>query len=110
MVNARTRTVIGVLLSAAIAVVAMLAVDHSVRAQAAGGGRQGSAEVVLMRCNTGGPGFAVAAFQGSAAAPGKKADACAEELSLLIRDGFAIRDIGHYFYDKDYFVVYTLMK
>ena len=110
MVNARTWTLVKVALGAAIAVAVMLAANHLVRAQAGGGGRPGNADVVLLRCNTGGPGFPVTAYQGSTTAPSKKADACAEELWLLIKEGFAIRDTGHYFYDKDYFVVYTLMR
>lgn len=66
-------------------------------------------DVIMMRCATDDARFAVTAFRGSSQAPGKKADICAEELSLLLRDGFAIRNVGHSDVDKKY-VVFTLAR
>lgn len=62
-------------------------------------------DVIMMRCVTDGPRFAVTAFEGSSQAPGKKSDSCAEELSLLLRGGFTVRDVGHSDVDKKYVVV-----
>jgi len=64
-------------------------------------------DVIMMRCATDAPPFRVTAFGGSTQAPGKKSDACPEELSLLLRDGLAIRDVGHSDVDQKY-VVFTL--
>ena len=66
-------------------------------------------DVIMMRCATDGPTFRVTGFGGSTQAPGKKAEVCPEELSLLLRDGFTIRDVGHSDVDKKY-VVYTLTR
>ena len=53
--------------------------------------------------------FAVSAFAGSTQAPGKKSEVCAEELAMLFREGFAIRDVGHSDVEKNY-VVFTLTR
>jgi hypothetical protein len=66
-------------------------------------------DVIIMRCATDDARFAVTAFTGSTQAPGKKSELCAEELSLLFREGFAIRDVGHSDVDKKY-VVLTLTR
>ncbi len=66
-------------------------------------------EVVLMRCKSSAT-FGVKAYQGSPGTPVKKSGDCAENLSLLMRDGFKIDDIGHYDLVEDGFVVYTLIR
>lgn len=66
-------------------------------------------DVIMMRCATDDAGFAVTGFTGSSQAPGKKSDLCPEELSLLLREGFAIRNVGHSDVDKKY-VVLTLTR
>lgn len=50
-------------------------------------------DVIMFKCKTDGE-FGISAFQGSANAPAKRSSNCPETLSLLMKDGFAIRDIG----------------
>jgi len=66
-------------------------------------------DVIMMRCATDDARFAVSAFAGSTQAPGKKSEVCAEELAMLFREGFAIRDVGHSDVEKNY-VVFTLTR
>jgi hypothetical protein len=66
-------------------------------------------EVVLMRCKSSAE-FGIKAYQGSPGTPVKKSGKCAENLSLLLRDGFKIHDIGHYDLVENGFVVYTLVR
>jgi len=67
-------------------------------------------DVILMRCDAAATDFPVSAYQGSPGAPGKKTGGCAEHLSVLLKDGFEIRNIGHYDDAKAAFVVYTLIR
>jgi hypothetical protein len=41
--------------------------------------------------------------------PGKRGENCPEVLSQLLRDGYAISDVGHYDKDSDY-VVFLLTR
>jgi hypothetical protein len=66
-------------------------------------------EVILMRCKSSG-GLGIKAYKGSPGTPVKKSSDCAENLSLLMKDGFVIHDIGHYDDVDDAFVLYTLIR
>jgi hypothetical protein len=94
----------------ALAVAAFLTVSQSTSAQAPGMAKQSRSEVVMMRCKTGGSGLAVAAYKGSAGTPGKQQGTCSDNLALLLRDGFEIKDIGHYDDVDNPFVLYTLVR
>ena len=69
---------------------------------------QGKNDVILMRCDTVGSELSVLAWGASSSSPSKRSDNCAEVLSILLKDGFTIKDIGHN-NDADQ-VVYTLMR
>ena len=79
--------------------------DGAAAAVTSAGEKPFGGDVIMMRCVTDGPRFAVTGFDGSSQAPGKKSDSCAEELSLLLREGFTVRDVGHSDVDKKYLVV-----
>ena len=96
-------------LAGAALVVLSMAVMLLTQSVTASTPRSPSGEVILMRCNTGGKVFFTAAYQGSSTAPSKRSDECPENLSLLLKEGFSIRDIGHYDFEND-FVVYTLIR
>lgn len=87
--------------------VALCSLAVGMQSQRGAVARSPSGEVILLRCKTGAD-FAVVAYQGSASAPSKKSNSCPETLSLLLKDGFVIHDVGHSV-DVD-FVVYTLMR
>lgn len=63
-------------------------------------------EVIMIRCDLE---FNVDSYQGSASAPGKRAANCAENISLLHRDGFSVEDVGH-FDVGDGALVYTMVR
>ena len=67
-------------------------------------------DVVIMRCSAGSQDLAVTAYQGSPSTPAKRSASCAESISALTKDGFMIRDVGHYDDEKLGFVVYTLLR
>jgi len=67
-------------------------------------------EVILMNCNADKSNFAIKAFQGSPNTPGRQTGDCADNLSLLMKEGFEIRDIGHYDEVDAPFVLYTLVR
>ena len=67
-------------------------------------------DVVIMRCSAGSADLAVTAYQGSPSTPAKRSASCAESISALTKDGFMIRDVGHYDDEKLGFVVYTLLR
>jgi hypothetical protein len=69
----------------------------------------GQSEVVMIRCSTTTSDFSVSAYRGSSGAPGKRGENCPEVLSQLLRDGYAISDVGHYDKDSDY-VVFLLTR
>ena len=100
--NVRSIAAVVVLVAAAAGLAAL------VHAPAAADSRGG--DVVMIRCNVATVEPVVGSFQGSTSAPGKKSGNCAESLSLLMRDGFQIRDIGHYDDEKLGFVLYTLVR
>ena len=67
-------------------------------------------DVVLIGCVGGGADFKLTAYQGSAGTPAKKSGSCAENLSVLMKEGFALRDIGQNQADKSGLVVFTLVR
>ena len=67
-------------------------------------------DVVIMRCSAGSADLAVTAYQGSPSTPAKRSASCAESISALTKEGFMIRDVGHYDDEKLGFVVYTLLR
>ena len=67
-------------------------------------------DIVVVRCDAAGRNPSVTAFQGSTRAPTARAPECAETLSLLMSDGFALRDVGHYDEPKAGFALYTLAR
>lgn len=103
----RTLTILGAL--AAVWILAFL----STRFVFPGGEdvRSGSGrDVVMMRCNTSDSTFGATAYKGSSGTPSRRSDNCAENVSQLLKDGFAIRDIGHYDREKSGYVVITLVR
>lgn len=69
----------------------------------------GKGEVIMMRCSIDQSRFKVVAFEGSPSAPVKKSEICPEELSLLLKEGFTIRDAIHSDFDQK-FAVYLLVR
>jgi hypothetical protein len=67
-------------------------------------------EVILMRCSPAKNGIPIEAYRGSPGTPGKKSEDCAENLSILMRNGFVIRDIGHYDDADAVFVLYPMVR
>jgi hypothetical protein len=110
--NAALRFATGTAVTLAAAVLVFTTVGHEPQAQERSpAGRDLKGDVVLVRCDTaGGADLLITAYQGSTTAPAKKSSSCPESLSLLIKDGFAIRDIGHYDHEKAGFVVFTLLR
>ena len=96
-------------LTTMIAVWAITALSPSPTAQERRSTSAPRGDVILMRGDTGGLKFSVTAYEKSTAAPTKKTESCSENLSLLMKDGFVIRDIGHHDQEKD-FVIYTLVR
>ncbi len=96
-------------LTAMIAVWAIAALSPSPTAQERPSTSPPRWDVILMRCDTGGLKFSITAYEKSTAAPAKKTESCSENLSILMKDGFVIRDIGHHDQEKD-FVIYTLVR
>lgn len=72
--------------------------------------RPSRGDVVIMRCSVGSADLAVTAYQGNSSTPAKRSASCAESISALMKDGFVIRDVGHYDDEKLGFVVYTLLR
>ena len=94
----------------ALAVAAFLTFSQSSSAQAPAMAKPVKSEIIMMRCKVGGSAFAVAAYKGSSGTPGRQPGNCADNLSLLMKDGFEIRDIGHYDIVDAPFVLYTLVR
>ncbi len=67
-------------------------------------------DVVMIRCTVSGSDPSLSAYQGSAGTPAKKTGGCVDNLSLLLKDGFEVRDVGHYDEEKSSFVLYTLIR
>ena len=105
MRRALVSVLVGLVLGAALAV-GVGTLSDDVHAQA----KPKTGDVILLRCSTTAPDLAVTAFVGSANTPGQKSLNCADNLSWLVRDGFALRDIGHYDDEKTGFVLYTLAR
>ena len=72
-------------------------------------GKEGR-DVVLLRCNTNDAAFSATGYKGSAGTPSKRSDNCAENVSQLMKDGFSIRDIGHYDMEKAGYTVITMVR
>ena len=67
-------------------------------------------DVVILRCSVVGADLPVTAYQGGPSTPGKKSTSCVESLSSLMKEGFTIRDTGHYDDEKMGFVVFTMLR
>ncbi len=93
-----------------VALVAGAAVSWSSLAQGEQSAKVTRGDVVMIRCDTSSPDLRVSAYQGSAAAPAKHSGSCAESISLLLKDGFSIRDMGRYSDQTMGYMVITLMK
>lgn len=109
-----TRTM-GMTLAGGVLVVgigaALLATSSStVVAQPNPGGTPLKGDVVLVGCTEAGDEFKVTSYQGSAGTPSKKSKNCAENLSVLLKEGFMLRDIGQKQADKAGLVVFTLVR
>ena len=72
--------------------------------------RSSRGDVVIMRCSVVAPELSITAYQGSPAAPAKRSTSCSENLAALVKDGFAIRDVGHYDDEKMGFMVFTMFR
>jgi hypothetical protein len=94
----------------ALAITAFMTFAPSSSAQAPAMAERVKSEIIMMRCKVGGSAFAVAAYKGSSGTPGRQPGSCPDNLSLLMKDGFEIRDIGHYDDVDSVFVLYTLVR
>ncbi len=76
------------------------------------GGQDGKTgrDVVMLRCDTTGSLFSSTGYTGSAGTPSRRSENCSENLSQLLKDGFAIRDIGHYDKEKSGYAVFTMVR
>ena len=95
-------------MAAAVVVVAVVVPITGVLAQEAAPAGRG-VDIVLIRCGTDAPQLSLTAYEGSTRAPAQKSTSCSENISLVMREGFTIKDIGHYDLKKDYMLV-TLVK
>lgn len=86
----------------------VLAVPEAPAQSASATGESG--EVVLMRCEVGVKQPTVRAYQASTHAPEQKSSSCAESLALLLKDGFELRETGHYDERQDPFMVMALTR
>jgi hypothetical protein len=86
-----------------------LALTLTIRTAEAQSPAAGTRDVIMMRCSASSKSFEVGAYHGSPAAPGPKSINCPEQLSLLVKAGFKINDIGYFDLDAD-FIVYTLTR
>lgn len=97
-------------LAVALAITAFMTFSPSSSAQAPAMEKPSKSEIIMMRCKVGGSAFAIAAYKGSSGTPGQQPGSCPDNLSLLMKDGFEIRDIGHYDDVDTVFVLYTLVR
>jgi hypothetical protein len=65
-------------------------------------------DIVFVRCDVN-AGFRVQAYTGSAAAPSRNSDNCAETISVLNRDGFSVEQVSKFDVEKG-FLVYMLVR
>ena len=65
-------------------------------------------DIVFLRCDVS-SGFRVLAYTGSAGAPSKSSDNCAETISVLNRDGFSVEQVLDFDIEKG-FLVYMLIR
>ena len=92
------------------AVAAALILSSTLFVSSGGQTGRGGRDVVMLRCNTNDAVFSATGYKGSAGTPSKRSDNCAENVSQLMKDGFAIRDIGHYDMEKAGYTVITLVR
>ena len=106
-----SRDVRNVLLGVAVAAIVGIAVGVSISgAQAEDIAPAARAvDIVLIRCGTDSAKLSLTAYEGSTRAPARKSDSCSENISLVLREGFTIKDIGHYDLESDYMLI-TLVK
>jgi len=97
------------LASGAVVVVAVLVFSSSLFVTSGESRRQGN-DVVMMRCNTADATFEATGYQGNSGTPSKRSNTCTENISQLLKDGFAIQDIGHYDMEKAGYVVITMVR
>ena len=92
------------------AVTAVLILSSTLFATSGGQTAKTGRDVVMRRCNTGDTVFSATGYKGSSGTPSKRSDNCAENVSQLLKDGCAIRDVGHYDMEKAGYVVITLVR
>lgn len=100
----------GGVLALGIGAAALVSSSSSAIAQPHPAGPPPKGDVVLLGCSGGGSEFKLTAYQGSAGTPAKKSGSCAENLSVLIKEGFVVRDIGQNDAEKIGLVVFTLVR
>lgn len=90
------RSMLGVVIVAAVAATVAVVLSATTRAQetrtAAEGGRGG--EVVMLQCRVASGSITVSSYQASTEAPAKRTDSCSQTLSELMRNGFTIQHQG----------------
>ncbi len=98
--------------SGVVAVVAVLLFSSSLFVASGQTGKStlSTKDVVMMRCNTTDEVFSATGYQGNSGTPSKRSNNCSENISQLMKEGFAIRDIGHYDMEKAGYVVITLVR
>lgn len=96
--------------SVVIVAVAVVAFSSSLFVTSGGQTGKTGKDVVLMRCDTNDAAFTTTAYHGNSGTPSKRSGQCSENLSQLMKDGFAIRDIGHYDMEKAGYVVITMVR
>ena len=99
-----------VLLLGAVAVVALLLFSSTLFVTSGGQDGKTGRDVVMLRCNTADTVFSSTGFKGSAGTPSRRSENCSENISQLLKDGFVIRDIGHYDMEKAGYVVITMVR
>jgi hypothetical protein len=105
--NRKVRNVLLGAAAAAVVVVAVVVPLNGARAEESTA--RGGVDIVLIRCATDTTNLALSGYQGSTRAPAQKSTSCSENISLVMREGFKIKDIGHYDFDKNYMLI-TLVK
>jgi hypothetical protein len=96
------------LLVGALVAAALIVTIGSISGDASAEGRS-DADVIMMRCSTTGSSFKTTLYEGSSATPTKRADNCPENISLLLKGGFEIRDAFLSEGEAEY-IVYTLVR
>ena len=96
--------------SAVIVAAAVLALSSSLFVASGSQTGKTGKDVVMMRCDTTTAAFKTTGYHGKSGTPSKRSGQCSENLSQLMKDGFVIRDIGHYDMEKAGYVVITMVR